>query len=60
MSVLRKSSDDQALLIEVVRAVYLGDKYDYVVRLDRGVGEAALGGLVTADRGDLTEEEIVR
>jgi GntR family transcriptional regulator len=35
MSVLRlsRSADDQ--LIEAVRAVYLGDKYDYVIQLER-------------------------
>jgi hypothetical protein len=35
MSVLRlsRSADDE--LIEAVRAVYLGDKYDYVIQLER-------------------------
>lgn len=35
MSVLRLSRDDQGVLVEAVRAVYLGDKYDYVVQLER-------------------------
>jgi GntR family transcriptional regulator len=36
MSVLRLSRDDGGELVEAVRAVYLGDKYDYVITLDRG------------------------
>lgn len=35
MSVLRLSRLMEGELIEVVRAVYLGDKYDYVVQLER-------------------------
>lgn len=35
MSVLRLSRDEAGALVEVVRAVYLGDKYDYVVQLER-------------------------
>jgi GntR family transcriptional regulator len=35
MSVLRLSRSDDDRLVEAVRAVYLGDKYDYVVQLER-------------------------
>ncbi len=57
MSVLRKSYDPQSLLVEVVRAVYLGDKYDYVVQLDRHAGDTGTGGLVTAGGRGKQEEE---
>lgn len=36
MSVLRLTRDEGGELVEAVRAVYLGDKYDYVITLDRG------------------------
>jgi GntR family transcriptional regulator len=36
MSVLRLTRDERGELVEAVRAVYLGDKYDYVITLDRG------------------------
>ena len=36
MSVLRLTRTDRDELVEVVRAVYLGDKYDYVIALARG------------------------
>jgi GntR family transcriptional regulator len=36
MSVLRLTRDERGDLVEAVRAVYLGDKYDYVITLDRG------------------------
>jgi GntR family transcriptional regulator len=35
MSVLRLTRDERSELVEAVRAVYLGDKYDYVITLDR-------------------------
>jgi GntR family transcriptional regulator len=35
MSVLRLTRGEGGELLEVVRAVYLGDKYDYVITLDR-------------------------
>jgi GntR family transcriptional regulator len=35
MSVLRLSRSAEGQLLEAVRAVYLGDKYDYVVHLER-------------------------
>lgn len=37
MSVLRLTRNQQGRLIEAVRAVYLGNKYDYVVELQRRV-----------------------
>ncbi len=43
MSVLRLSRDVHGDPVEVVRAVYLGDKYDYVVQLERRLEEAAFG-----------------
>jgi GntR family transcriptional regulator len=39
MSVLRVTRDGQDDLIEAVRAVYLGDKYDYVISVERGTGK---------------------
>jgi GntR family transcriptional regulator len=36
MSVLRLTRDERVELVEAVRAVYVGDKYDYVITLDRG------------------------
>jgi GntR family transcriptional regulator len=36
MSVLRLTRDEGGELVEAVRAVYLGDKYDYVITLDSG------------------------
>ncbi len=55
MSVLRLTRDASDQLIEVVRAIYLGDRYDYIVHLDRrsakpetgSAGGAARGGLIT-------------
>lgn len=41
MSVLRCSRDARDRLIETVRAEYLGDKYDYVVQLERRAGRGA-------------------
>jgi GntR family transcriptional regulator len=35
MSVLRLTRDESGELVEAARAVYLGDKYDYVITLDR-------------------------
>jgi GntR family transcriptional regulator len=35
MSVLRLTRDELGELVEAVRAVYLGDTYDYVITLDR-------------------------
>jgi GntR family transcriptional regulator len=35
MSVLRLTRDQNGRLLEAVRAVYLGDKYDYVINLER-------------------------
>lgn len=59
MSVLRKSYDQRSRLVEVVRAVYLGHKYDYVVQLDRGTGVVGTGGLVTTGSRDRPEEEML-
>lgn len=44
MSVLRLTRNGEGRLIEAVRAVYLGDKYDYVIELERRVGPARGGG----------------
>ncbi len=57
MSVLRKTHDDGDDLVEVVRAVYLGDKYDYIVHLDRLAGRAGTGGLVAAGTSNREEEQ---
>jgi DNA-binding GntR family transcriptional regulator len=35
VSVLRLSRQEGGRLLEAVRAVYLGDKYDYVITLNR-------------------------
>jgi DNA-binding GntR family transcriptional regulator len=35
MSVLRLTRDADGTLLEAVRAVYLGDRYDYVITLQR-------------------------
>jgi hypothetical protein len=35
MTVLRLTRDQRGRLLEAVRAVYLGDKYDYVISLER-------------------------
>lgn len=43
MGVLRLTRDDADRLIEVVRADYLGDRYDYVVQLERRTGVGAPG-----------------
>jgi GntR family transcriptional regulator len=50
MSVLRLTRDTSDQLVEVVRAIYLGDKYDYIVHLDRHSGDAARGGIIKPDR----------
>jgi GntR family transcriptional regulator len=39
MSVLRLTRDEEGRLLEGVRAVYLGDKYDYVITVERGSGK---------------------
>jgi hypothetical protein len=44
MSVPRVTRDEQADLIQAVRAVYLGDKYDYVISVDRGTGKGRRDG----------------
>jgi DNA-binding GntR family transcriptional regulator len=41
MSVLRLTHNAAGRLIETVRAVYLGDKYDYVIQLERRAQPAA-------------------
>jgi GntR family transcriptional regulator len=38
MSVLRLTRDGRGRLVEAVRAVYLGDRYDYVINLERTRG----------------------
>jgi len=43
MSVLRVSRDEAGSLVEAVRAVYLGDKYDYVVQLERRARGGSIG-----------------
>jgi GntR family transcriptional regulator len=44
MSVLRLTRDEQSRLLEAVRAVYLGDKYDYVITVERGTGKGRRDG----------------
>jgi GntR family transcriptional regulator len=44
MSVLRLTRDEQGRLLEAVRAVYLGDKYDYVITVERGTGKRRRDG----------------
>jgi GntR family transcriptional regulator len=56
MSVLRATHDTDDRLIEIVRAVYLGDKYEYAVHLDREAGPGR-GGLVTANTASSEEEK---
>jgi GntR family transcriptional regulator len=44
MSVLRLTRDEQGQLLEGVRAVYLGEKYDYVITVERGTGKGRRDG----------------
>jgi GntR family transcriptional regulator len=44
MSVLRLTRDERSQLLEGVRAVYLGDKYDYVITVERGTGKGRRDG----------------
>jgi GntR family transcriptional regulator len=44
MSVLRLTRDEQGRLLEGVRAVYLGDKYDYVITVERATGKGRKDG----------------
>jgi GntR family transcriptional regulator len=44
MSVLRLTGDRRDALVEAVRAVYLGDKYDYVIRMERSTEIVPKGG----------------
>jgi GntR family transcriptional regulator len=44
MSVLRLTRDEQGRLLEAVRAVYLGEKYDYVITVERGTGKRRSDG----------------
>jgi GntR family transcriptional regulator len=44
MTVLRLTRDEQGLLLEAVRAVYLGDKYDYVITVERATGKGRRNG----------------
>jgi GntR family transcriptional regulator len=46
MSVRRLTRDDRDQLVEIVRAVYLGNKYDYVVQLERGATGSVPGGFI--------------
>ena len=46
MDVLRLSHDASDELVEVVRAVLVGDRYDYVVHLQRGSPSEAPGGVI--------------
>lgn len=52
MNVLRLSRSADERLLEAVRAVYLGDKYDYVVQLER---RHRSSGLKAAPRGGADE-----
>lgn len=56
MEVLRLSRRDGDRLMEVVRSVLLGERYTYIVYLERHPATAGLGGLVTHAR----EEEVAR
>jgi GntR family transcriptional regulator len=56
MEVLRLTRRDGDRLMEVVRSVLLGDRYTYIVYLERHPATAGLGGLVTHAR----EEEVAR
>lgn len=56
MDVLRLTRQEGDRLMEVVRSVLLGDRYTYVVYLERHPATAGLGGLVTHAR----EEEVAR
>ena len=56
MEVLRLTRRDGDQLMEVVRSVLLGERYTYVVYLERHPATAGLGGLVTHAR----EEEVAR
>lgn len=56
MSVLRLTRDASERLLEVVRAVYLGEKYDYIVHLDRRSAGAMGGGLISPDGRNEKEE----
>lgn len=44
MSVLRLTRDERGELVEAVRAVYLGDKYDYVITVERGIAKGRRDG----------------
>jgi GntR family transcriptional regulator len=44
MSVLRLTRDEEDRLLEGVRAVYLGDKYDFVITVERGIGKRRRDG----------------
>jgi GntR family transcriptional regulator len=44
MSVLRLTRDRKDRLVEAVRAVYLGDKYDYVITMERSTEIVRKGG----------------
>jgi GntR family transcriptional regulator len=57
MSVLRLTRDALDCLLEVVRAAYLGDKYDYIVHLDRRSAGAMGGGLISPDGREVKEEK---
>jgi hypothetical protein len=46
MSVQRLTRDDNDQLVEVALAVYLGEKYDYVVQLERGAHGHVPGGSI--------------
>jgi GntR family transcriptional regulator len=52
MSVRRLTRDDRDQLVEIARAVYLGDKYDYVVQLERGATGNVPGGFIRAGNGN--------
>lgn len=56
MEVLRLTRREGDQLMEVVRSVLLGERYTYVVYLERHPATAGLGGLVTHAR----EEEVAR
>lgn len=57
MSVLRLTRDQGDRLIEVVRAVYLGDKYDYIVHLERGATGAPCGGVISPAQATPEEDD---
>jgi GntR family transcriptional regulator len=50
MNVVRLTRDENDVVVEFVRAVYLGDRYDYVVRLQRGISGFPSRGQIRTGR----------